>query len=61
MVSGQLLITASYNGYIDRKWDANEIQAAFKYRETTFFGGVVSELSWLQASGVGALKIKGAD
>ena len=36
------------------------MQAAFKYRETTALVGMESELSSLQVSGVGALRIKGS-
>ena len=39
----------------------NEMQAAFKCRETTAFDGMEAEPLSLQASGVGALKIKGTD
>ena len=36
------------------------MQAAFKYCETTAIDGMESELSSVQVSGVGALKIKGS-
>ena len=59
MVSAHFIIiinNTSYNGYCT----GNEMQAAFKYRETTPSVGMYSEPSSLQVSGVGALRIKGS-